>query len=54
MEKSISNDIKSEKNQIIIVHIESVLPPSTKTLSEVKAKVISEYQNELDKTGLKI
>ena len=51
--KGISNDIKSEKNQIIIVHIESILPPSTKSLSEVKGKVISEYQNELDKNWIK-
>ena len=51
--KGISNDIKSEKNQIIIVHIESILPPSIKSLSEVKGKVISEYQNELDKNWIK-
>jgi len=51
--RGISSDIKSEKNQIIIVHIESILPPSIKTFNEVKGKVISEYQNELDKNWIK-
>lgn len=46
--KGISKDIKTEKGEYIIINVKNILPSGQMQLSEVKGKVISDYQKFLD------
>ncbi len=47
--KGISKDIKNEDGSIVLIYVHDILEPQEKLLSETKGKVISDYQNLLDK-----
>ena len=46
--KGISKDIKTDKGEYIIINVKNILPSGQMQLSEVKGKVISDYQKFLD------
>ena len=46
--KGISKDIKTEKGEYVIINVKNILPSGQMQLSEVKGKVISDYQKFLD------
>ncbi len=50
---SVSEIIVNDKNEFIIVVINSILEPSPKPITEIKGIVISEYQNYLEKEWIK-
>ena len=47
-ELGISKDIKEDNGGFIFIHIKNLLEPESKSLKEVKGKVISDYQQKLD------
>jgi peptidyl-prolyl cis-trans isomerase SurA len=51
--KGISKDLIGENGEVIIINVESLLPTTYKTIQEVRGKVISDYQNSLDKEWIK-
>ena len=52
--KGFSKDIVSEEGSITIIDKIDILPPQPKLIDEIKGKVISDYQNELDKQWILI
>ena len=50
--KGISNDIILEDGSYILIDIHNLLPISVKSLDETRGKVISDYQNHLEKEWL--
>lgn len=48
MQKGISK-VYNSHNSFVVVNIKEILPPSVKPLDEVKGRVISMYQNEIEK-----
>mgnify|MGYP001334832323 CR=1 FL=1 len=46
--KGISKDIKTENDEYIIINVKNILPSGQMQLTEVKGKVISDYQKFLD------
>ena len=48
----ISNNIKGKDGSIIIVDVLELIPPQQKELSETKGKVISDFQDYLEKSWL--
>lgn len=52
-EGAISSTTDSEKNEVVLVRIERVVPPSNKTLEEAKGYVISDYQEYLEAEWVK-
>ncbi|MBC8265871.1 MAG: peptidylprolyl isomerase [Flavobacteriales bacterium] len=49
----ISNNIQGKDGSVIIVDILEIIPPQQKQLSETKGKVISDYQDFLEKQWIK-
>lgn len=52
-EKGVSKIYKDGKTDFIIVKVEQILPESSKELSDIKGKVISDYQVYLEKEWIK-
>tara|TARA_B100000900_G_scaffold87416_1_gene71017 strand:- start:277 stop:2193 length:1917 start_codon:yes stop_codon:yes gene_type:complete len=46
--KGISKDIKTENDEYVIINVKNILPSGQMQLTEVKGKVISDYQKFLD------
>ncbi len=43
------SDIYNKENSFVVVQTQKIIPPAPKTFEEVKGKVISDYQNYLEK-----
>ena len=52
-EVGISRDLVLDDGSYVLINIHRVIPPSFKNLNEVRGKVISDYQNALEKEWVK-
>lgn len=50
--KGVSEILNPQENDFVVVKVNEIIPATHKELEEIKGKVISDYQNELEKTWL--